>query len=610
MIRTKALAGIAGLCAVALAATTAPITTATAAPAADDRTLELLSAAPSNDQAGARVRAGADRSRAVTLDAEALRTAEVGDRVTLDLFEDATVSTVIQDRSTTEGATSWTGALDGATGTFSAVEVDGVFHVSLASAEDGSFEVSSTRGGDYQVVEVAPIAEVGDDAVRPEREPARSTTQARSERGATMVQPPVAADDPSVIDVAIVYPASLPARVGEAAMQAQFALGITQTNQALAASGVGITARLVGTRQVAAPQLSTIDATYDALDAPGDGIFDEAQALREETHADLVSLWLGDPYPYGTGTSCGLGSLGGTSPTYDPERSAWTVVWADACATANLTFAHELGHNLSADHDAGASAPPSVGKPYARGYVDATGGFLTVMSYPTTCSTCTRIGHFSNPSVLYSGRPTGTPAANNSVAIAEQVGAVANYRQSQIYPGAVSIAGRARWKGTATVTSTPWAPAVTFSHQWLLDGIAVPGATGTTLNLSRRDIGKTLTVQVVGSAPYYPAVATLSVPVVVGKALFTTKRPRLRGVPRAGRLLSVSVKGWKPKPSTKSVTVRYQWLKNEKKIKGAKKSTYRVRAKDRGKKISVRVTATKKNYEKATRSSTKVKIRR
>ena len=81
-------------------------------------------------------------------------------------------------------------------------------------------------------------------------------------------------------------------------------------------------------------------------------------------------------------------------------------------------------------------------------------------------------------------------------------------------------------------------------------------------------------------------------------------------MPRAGRLLSVSVKGWKPKPKQKSVKVRYQWLKNGKKIKGAKKATYRVRGKDRGKKITVRVTVKAKGYDKASRTSKKVKIRR
>ena len=56
--------------------------------------------------------------------------------------------------------------------------------------------------------------------------------------------------------------------------------------------------------------------------------------------------------------------------------------------------------------------------------------------------------------------------------------------------------------------------------------------------------------------------------------------------------------------------MRYQWFKNGKKIKGAKKSAYRVRAKDRGKKIYVKVTIKKKSYQKASRSSKKIKIRR
>ncbi|WP_322920348.1 M12 family metallo-peptidase [Nocardioides renjunii] len=597
------MVGIAGLCTIALAATAAPLPTAVASPAERDRPVELLEAASATTKAGG----SGERSRAVELDPAALAGTRADDRLTLDLFDDTSVTAEIGERTTVDGITSWTGTLVGTTGTFSAVEAGGVFHVSLASAEDGSFEVSSTRDGGYEAVEIAATTAAGDDAVRPEDQHGHEHEHAGSERRGR-VHPAAAADDPSVIDVAIVYPASLPATVGAPAMQAQFALGITQTNQALAASGVSTTVRLVGTRQVAAAQLSTLTANYYALGTAGDGVFDEAQALREETHADLVSLWLGGTYP--SGTTCGLGSLGGTNPQYDPDRAAWTVVWADRCATGNLTFAHELGHNLSADHDAAASAPPNGSKPYARGYVDAAGAFTTVMAYANSCPTCTRIGYFSNPAVLYNARPTGTPAANNAQAIAEQISAVANYRQSQIYPGAVSIAGQARWKGKAAASTTPWAPAVTLGYQWFLDGSPVAGATEGTFRLKRRDIGSTLTLRVTGSAPYYPAAIADTGPVVVGKALFKTKRPKLRGLPRAGRVLSASVKGWKPKPSKKSVKVRYQWLKNGKKIKGAKKSTYRVRAKDRGKKISVKVTVKAKGYDKAKRSSKKVKIRR
>ena len=608
-LASRRLVGIAGLCVLALAATTAPVTTATASADEKTRTVELLGAAPS---ARGSADAAGERSRAVSLDPAALDDVRAGDRVSLALFDATTITAAIARRQVTDGTRSWTGGLVGEVGTFTAATVDGVAHISIASAEHGAFEVSSDRDGRYEVVEVPDPVAVGDDAVEPEHHGEEAHDRDGRAPARADAAEPAAGDAPSVVDVAIVYPASLPAQVGDAAMQAQFALGITQTNQALAASGVPTQVRLVGSRQVAAAQSPSLLTNYHALAKPGDGVFDEAQALREETHADLVSLWLGGAYP--SGSSCGLGSLGGIQPQYDPERSAWTVVWADRCATGNLTFAHELGHNLSAQHDAGASETPSDGKPYARGYVDITARTLTIMAYPTQCTaagfSCTRLTNFSNPAVAVNGRPTGTAAANNAQAIGEQVAAVASYRQSQIYPGAVSIGGRARFKGAAEAATTPWSPNVTLGFQWFLDGVAVPGATAGTFRASRRDIGKSLTLLVTGTAPYYPAVSAATPAVVIGKALFRTKRPKVRGVPRAGRVLSVKVKGWKPKPSKKSVKVRYQWFKNGKKIKGAKKATYRVRAKDRGKKITVRVTAKKKGYEKAKRMSKKVKIRR
>jgi hypothetical protein len=610
MTTTRTLAGVAGLCAVALAATAAPVPTAIATAEQKTRTVELLSAAPTTR--GAEASDGA-RSRPVRLDAAALRDVRTGDHVSLTLFDDTTVTAAIDRREAADGVTSWTGSLVGAVGTFSAAEVDGAAHLSVASTADGAFEVSTARGGDYEVVELPPMPQPGDDAVQADALADQADAAPAGDSGtpaaAAAGGAPVAADAASVVDVAIVYPANLPGTVGgEAAMQAQFALGITQTNQALTASGVGTQVRLVGTRQVAAPQYGSIMANYMALGTPGDGVFDEAQALREETHADLVSMWLGGAYP--AGAFCGLGSVGGTSPQYDPESAAWTVVWADRCATGTLSFAHEIGHNLSAQHDAGASSPPSGGKPYARGYVDVAGNFVTVMAYQNTCPECVRVGHFSNPDVSRNGRTTGTAAAFNALAVTEQANAVANYRQSQIYPGAISVGGEARSGRTATAVTTPWAPVVQLGCQWFLDGVAVPGATAPYYELGRQDIGRTLSLLVTGSAPFYPAVSAASAPVVVGKALFRTSRPKLRGTPRAGRVLSVKVKGWKPTPAKKSVKVRYQWLKNGKKIKGARKATYRLRARDRGKKISVRVTTTKKGYEKASRASKKVKVRR
>ena len=609
----RTLAGIAGLCAIALAATTAP-TTALAAPGEPDRPVQLI-----DSRASARTvdTAGGGRSRAVRLGTAALRDTVTTDRVELTLLDGATVTAVVDHHETVGGTESWSGGIVGEDGSFSAVEVDGVQHLNIASVEHGTFEVAQDTSGDY-VMTQAGTPPGGDDVVQSHAGDdhatgSRSTRRTAPRSSGTMPQAQPR-DASSLVDVAIVYPASLVAQMGEGPMQAQFAQGIAQTNEAFRNSGIPTQIRLVGTRQVSGTQSADLETNLRALGRPGDGVYDEAQALREETHADLVSLWLSGSVP--GGNACGLAYLGGLDPQVEAERDAWSVVYAASCATEFRVFSHELGHNFSGNHNADATQPPTGGKAYARGYVDAAARTITLMSYYNTCDRpadndfCTRIPYYSSPSVVAAGRPQGTAATNNVQAINEQIGAVASYRQSQIYPGTVTIAGTPRFGGTVTATAAGWAPAVTFGYQWLIDGVAVPGLTGQSIKLGSADIGKSLAVQVTGSAPYYTPVSAGSAPVVIGKALFRTTRPRLRGTPRAGRVLSVRLKGWRPQPGRKSVTVRYQWMRNGKAIKGAKAATYRVRAKDRGKKISVKVRAKARGYETGTRTSKKVKIRR
>lgn len=63
-------------------------------------------------------------------------------------------------------------------------------------------------------------------------------------------------------------------------------------------------------------------------------------------------------------------------------------------------------------------------------------------------------------------------------------------------------------------------------------------------------------------------------------------------------------------PSGCGVTLSYQWLRGGKAIKGATKASYKLTAKDRGGRLSVRVTASKPGYQSAklvTKASAKVK---
>lgn len=425
-----------------------------------------------------------------------------------------------------------------------------------------------------------------------------------------------AGDAGNVIDVAFVYPAALVFQAdvgGLTGLRAKFQAMIAQTNRAFANSGVPAQLRYVGDRQVAAPTSTDLYPVYDQLTTSGDGVFDEAQQLREETHADLVSMWVsGQPSTTGV---CGLGSLGGTSPTYDPEYAAWTVMFYTSCADYGLTFSHEIGHNLSGDHDSAAGYAPSGGKPYARGYTDPAHGFRTMMAYRDACTKvnieCTRLEYFSSPTVKTpQGWATGHAGADNARAVAEQAPAVANYRQSQIYPATPVVSGTLNRGKTVRAAAPGWAPGnVTFGFQWAADGVPIPGATGTELRLGKAQLRKSITVTVTGSAPYYQPVAATSAPTgPVGKKLFKkTHRPKIKGKARPGRRLHVRMKSWKP---AKKVKYRFKWFRNGKRIKGATGRTYRVSRKDRGKKLVVKVTGKRRGFETERRQSKKVKVRR
>ncbi|WP_372735701.1 M4 family metallopeptidase [Nocardioides sp.] len=62
----------------------------------------------------------------------------------------------------------------------------------------------------------------------------------------------------------------------------------------------------------------------------------------------------------------------------------------------------------------------------------------------------------------------------------------------------------------------------------------------------------------------------------------------LKGKPYVGKKLKAAITGWGPA----GVKVKYQWLRNGKVIKGAKSKKYKLKGKDKGKKVSVRVTGT------------------
>lgn len=152
-----------------------------------------------------------------------------------------------------------------------------------------------------------------------------------------------------------------------------------------------------------------------ALRSTSDGVMDELHDLRDVTGADLVAL-LSES---GIG-ACGVAYLAPTNPTLGFS------VTAQSCAVGNLTFAHELGHNFGASHDADNAG--SGFRSYGFGWRwNTSSGSLrrSVMAY----SPGSRRPNFSNPEVFNSGGATGNAQlADNARLIGETFPSVASFR--------------------------------------------------------------------------------------------------------------------------------------------------------------------------------------
>ncbi len=152
-----------------------------------------------------------------------------------------------------------------------------------------------------------------------------------------------------------------------------------------------------------------------------------------------------------------------------------------------------------------------------------------------------------------------------------------------------------------------WVPAdATVSYQWTSNGAPIPGATGAAYLIPPEQVGHEIEVSVTATAADGTPLGTRASNNIadVYPAPMSSSTPVIAGTPAPGNVLSVSPGPWSPSPSS----VSYQWLRDGKKIKGATAPTFTVRTKDRGHKISIRVTGRLLGYTTVTRTSAKVKI--
>lgn len=162
----------------------------------------------------------------------------------------------------------------------------------------------------------------------------------------------------------------------------------------------------------------------------------------------------------------------------------------------------------------------------------------------------------------------------------------------------VAISGSGRVGTPLTITTPPswnFGGAVTTTYQWLRNGVAIGGETGTIYTLTAADLAKNITVKATGTRPGYITGTSTSNTIVgiSGNAPVAVTEVSISGTGKVGTSLTATPPDWDSGPTTTT----YQWQRDGLNIGGATTTTYAVTASDVGKALTVRATGTRAGYD-------------
>ena len=253
-----------------------------------------------------------------------------------------------------------------------------------------------------------------------------------------------ACPDPAVdIDVMVVYTATARAAAGGAAgMEALIYQCINLSNLTYQNSNINQRLRLVHFAEVAYTESGNSVTDRDRLRNPSDGFMDNVHTLRNTFAADLVGLIVENL------ENCGRAFI--MSTVSNAQEAFGFCVMTRSCSADNLTFPHELGHNMGARHDC--AADNTINSPFVFNHgfgvanpADGSGlSWRTVMATAATAcggvGPCNRVPFWSNPNINFSptnaaatnpmGNNAGVCQADNAQTLNNTAATVANFRCS------------------------------------------------------------------------------------------------------------------------------------------------------------------------------------
>jgi hypothetical protein len=192
-------------------------------------------------------------------------------------------------------------------------------------------------------------------------------------------------------------------------------------------------------------------------------------------------------------------------------------------------------------------------------------------------------------SVVVVGQKAGLPNFARKSAATDVIGAGRLTSSIPVIHGTLSLGQQLQ------CTDGTWGPApVDLQHDWYRDDTHIDTDTDDVHVVVQEDYGHTLKCSTTGQKDGYKTTTEYSAPTgIVGQQTFKAGTISISGTLKVGKKLTVKTGTWKPvTPSN----FHYQWYRGDQTIKGATKSTYTIKAADKGYELRVRVTGTRANY--------------
>lgn len=166
-----------------------------------------------------------------------------------------------------------------------------------------------------------------------------------------------------------------------------------------------------------------------------------------------------------------------------------------------------------------------------------------------------------------------------------------------------TIQGSGQLGTQLSVTSIGWAPGVSLTYAWTLDGKIITGESKSSYVVRSTDIGKNINALVTGSMEGFVDSQIKSPDLIIPFPVLVIKSAVISGIPKVGKTVSVVV------TIDKNYGTRtYQWLLDGKVIKNSTKSSLKLGAAQKGKRVSCRVTLSAVGSKPVSKTTTAVKV--